>query len=204
MNMNEINNLVDDPGNVAWSVKGIALAFIMGLIMFLGYKLVIVDEISEVETVELKEQELRKTFETRQKRASQLPQYRTQLEEMQRSFGVLMRQLPSDTEIPGLILDISEKGLSNGLELELFEPTPELLMDFYAEKPIKIIAKGTYHELASFVSDISGLPRIVTIHNIDLLPEKNSKRLRMEAIVKTYRYLDENMDSDTPAGGNAG
>lgn len=212
MNMNDINNLADDPGNVAWSVKALALAVVMGLIMFLGYKLVIVDEISQIETVERKEQELRQTFETRQKRASQLPQYQAQLEEMQRSFGVLMRQLPSDTEIPGLILDISEKGLSNGLELELFEPSPELLMDFYAEKPIKIIAKGTYHELASFVSDISGLPRIVTIHNIDLTPEKDSKRLRMESMVKTYRYLEEEEAAPSPpplndkkkAGGKTG
>ncbi|HRJ51724.1 MAG TPA: type 4a pilus biogenesis protein PilO [Candidatus Thiothrix moscowensis] len=199
MNMNDINSLADDPGNVPWSVKGVALACVMGVILFLGYKLVIVDAMAEVETAERKEQELRQTFETRQKRASQLPQYQTQLEEMQRSFGVLMRQLPSDTEIPGLILDISEKGLSNGLELELFEPGGEILMDFYAEKPIKIIAKGSYHELASFVSDISGLPRIVTIHNIDLTPEKDSKRLRMEASVKTYRYLDES-DKDAEAG----
>ncbi|MBU0654775.1 MAG: type 4a pilus biogenesis protein PilO [Gammaproteobacteria bacterium] len=212
MNMNDINNLADDPGNVAWSVKVLALAVVMGIIMFLGYKLVIVDEISQIETAERKEQELRQTFETRQKRASQLPQYQAQLEEMQRSFGVLMRQLPSDTEIPGLILDISEKGLSNGLELELFEPSPELLMDFYAEKPIKIIAKGTYHELASFVSDISGLPRIVTIHNIDLTPEKDSKRLRMESMVKTYRYLEEEEAAPSPppvndkkkAGGKTG
>ncbi len=199
MNINEINNLVDDPGNVAWSIKAVALAFVMGLIMFLGYKLVILEEISSVETAERKEQELRQTFETRQKRASQLPQYQAQLEEMQRSFGILMRQLPSDTEIPGLILDISEKGLSNGLELELFEPNSEILMDFYAEKPIKIIAKGTYHELASFVSDISGLPRIVTIHNIDLTPDKNSTRLRLEAMVKTYRYLDEDEVAPAPS-----
>ncbi len=93
---------------------------------------------------------------------------------MQRSFSVLLRQLPSDTEIPGLILDISEKGLSNGLELELFEPQSEVQMDFYAEKPIKIIAKGSYRELATFVSDISGLSRIVTINNIDLKPDEKS------------------------------
>ena len=199
MNINDLNNLADDPGNVPWSVKSFAIACVMGFILFLGYKLVITDEISSLESVELKENELRNNFETKQKRASQLPQYQAQLEEMQRSFGVLLRQLPSDTEIPGLILDISEKGLSNGLELELFEPRDETNQEFYAEKPIKIIAKGSYRELATFISDIAGLSRIVTIGEIALKPEEKTARLRMEASIKTYRYLDENSSGDAPA-----
>ena len=96
---------------------------------------------------------------------------------MEHVFGDLLKQLPSNVEIPGLILDISEKGLSNGLELELFEPTGDVLMDFYAEKPIKIIAKGSYRELATFVSDIAGLPRIVTISDITLKPEADTLSL---------------------------
>lgn len=193
MNIQDFNNLTEDPGNVPWPVKITALVFIAAVIIFIGYKLIIVDELNELETVERKEHDLRQTFETRQQRASQLPQYQSQLEEMQRSFGVLLRQLPSDTEIPGLILDISEKGLSNGLELALFEPRPEVSMEFYTEKPIKIIAQGSYRELATFVSDLSGLSRIVTISDIDLKPEDKDKdqRLRMEATVKTYRYLSE-------------
>lgn len=193
MNIQDFNNLTEDPGNVPWPVKITALVFIAAVIIFIGYKLIIVDELNELETVERKEHDLRQTFETRQQRASQLPQYQSQLEEMQRSFGVLLRQLPSDTEIPGLILDISEKGLSNGLELALFEPRPEVSMEFYTEKPIKIIAQGSYRELATFVSDLSGLSRIVTISDIDLKPEDQDKdqRLRMEATVKTYRYLSE-------------
>ena len=193
MNIQDLNNLAEDPGSVPWSVRILALIMVMAFILFLGYKLIIVDELSELEVAERKEQELRQTFETRQKRASQLPQYQTQLEEMQRSFGVLLRQLPSDTEIPGLILDISEKGLSNGLELELFEPRDEINMEFYTEKRSNIIAKGTYRELASFVSDISGLSRIVTINDIDLRPDDKDKEnsLRMQATVKTYRYLSE-------------
>lgn len=202
MNLQELNNLVDDPGSVSWSIKSIAIAFIMGVILFLGYQLVITKEMDELNGLEHKEQELRTDFETKQKRASQLPQYTAQLEEMQRSFGMLLRQLPSDTEIPGLILDISEKGISNGLELELFEPQAEVHMDFYAEKPIKIIAKGSYRELATFVSDISGLPRIVTINNIDLKPEEKGERLRMEAILKTFRYLQDGDNGDTPASPN--
>ncbi|QTR49946.1 type IV pilus inner membrane component PilO [Candidatus Thiothrix anitrata] len=194
MNLNEINSLAEDPASVSWSVKGLALAVLMGVVLFLGYKLVIVNQIEELEVVEQREQELRQTFETRQKRASQLPLYQAQLAEMEHVFGDLLKQLPSNVEIPGLILDISEKGLSNGLELELFEPTADVLMDFYAEKPIKIIAKGSYRELATFVSDIAGLPRIVTISDIMLKPDgENTEKLRMEAMVRTYRYLDDSM-----------
>lgn len=202
MNLHELNNLADDPGSVSWSIKSLALGFIMIIILLLGYQLIIVDELEALANVESKEQQLRTDLETKQKRASQLPQYQAQMEEMQRSFSVLLRQLPSDTEIPGLILDISEKGLSNGLELELFEPQNEVHMEFYAEKPIKIIAKGSYRELATFVSDISGLSRIVTINNIDLKPEEQSGRLRLEATLKTYRYLEDGTEGDTPAKPN--
>ncbi|UOG93940.1 MAG: type 4a pilus biogenesis protein PilO [Candidatus Thiothrix sulfatifontis] len=198
MKLHELNNLADDPGSVSWSIKALALGVIMIVILVLGYQLVIVDELEALANVEAKEQQLRTDLETKQKRASQLPQYQAQMEEMQRSFSVLLRQLPSDTEIPGLILDISEKGLSNGLELELFEPQNEVQMEFYAEKPIKIIAKGSYRELATFVSDISGLSRIVTINNIDLKPEEQSGRLRLEATLKTYRYLEDGAESDAP------
>ncbi len=197
MKLHELNNLADDPGSVSWSIKSMTLAVIMVIILLLGYQLVIVDQLDALAVVESKEKQLRSDLETKQKRASQLPQYQAQLEEMQRSFSILLRQLPSDTEIPGLILDISEKGLSNGLALELFEPQGEVQMEFYAEKPIKIIAKGSYRELATFVSDISGLSRIVTINNIDLKPNDGG-RLRMEATLKTYRYLQDS-SGDTPA-----
>lgn len=214
MNLQEVNNLADDPGSVPWPLKVIVVVALMAVIMFLGYKLVITNSIEELEGLQRKETELRATFETKQKRASQLIAYEKQLEEMQHSFGTLMQQLPSGTEIPALILDISEKGVSNGLEIELFEPLAEVLKEFYAEKPIKLIALGTYQQLATFVSDISGLPRIVTIHNINLLPElsktavpqqsnsieqEGPRRLRMEALIKTYRYLDDNDLKNSPA-----
>lgn len=214
MNLQEVNNLAEDPGSVPWPLKVVVIVALMGLIIFLGYKLVITNSIEELASLESKETELRTTFETKQKRASQLAEYEKQLEEMQHSFGSLMQNLPSGTEIPALILDISEKGVSNGLEIELFEPLAEVPKEFYAEKPIKLIAMGTYQQLATFVSDISGLPRIVTIHNINLIPEasknlgaapknsnsieeEDSRRLRMEALIKTYRYLE---DSDLKAG----
>ncbi|PWR00543.1 hypothetical protein DKW60_01175 [Leucothrix pacifica] len=204
MDLQELNSLIDDPANVSLPVKIIAIVAVCGLVLFMGYKLVIVDKMAELDGHVSKESTLRTTFESKQARANQLPAYRTQLKEMQHSFGSLMKQLPSGTEIPGLILDISEKGLSNGLEIELFQPKPEQQKEFYAEKPIMLKANGTYNQLAAFVSDISGLPRIVTISDIRLAPEKVAKeekkkqvafRLTMEATITTYRYLDENEEA---------
>lgn len=214
MNLQAINNLAEDPGNAPWPVKLVAMLAVMAFILFLGYKFVITDSINTLDAAESKEKELRSTFETKQKRASQLLAYEDQLKEMELSFGNMMQQLPSSTEIPALILDISEKGVSNGLEIELFEPLPEESKEFYAEKPIKLSALGSYKELATFVSDISALPRIVTIHNIQLKPSEgrvsdkvskesfSKKRLRMEAVIKTYRYL-ENSDIKSTRADNS-
>jgi type IV pilus assembly protein PilO len=202
IDLQEINSLIEDPANVSLPIKVGAILALFGLVVFAGYKFIIVDEIAVHEQVVAKEAGLRQTFEKKQARANQLPALRAQLAEMQTSFAALKRQLPSDTEIPGLILDISEKGLTNGLEIDLFEPKPEIHKEFFAEKPITLKAKGTYNELAGFVSDLSGLPRIVTINNIHLTPEKTSNtkgkkknhgssRIILEATIKTYRYLNE-------------
>lgn len=204
----ELNNLLNDPANVSLPIKIGAIAVIFGLTLFAGYKLVIIDQRETLKRAQSEEIEKRSTYEKKQDRANQLPAYKAQLAEMQASFGALKDQLPSDTEIPGLILDISEKGLSNGLEIELFKPKPEIQKEFFAEKPIELKAKGTYEELAGFVSDLSALPRIVTINNIQLEPIKKEKgkkdksnndirsttgvsRISLHAIIKTYRYLNE-------------
>ena len=201
----EINNLLSDPASVSLPIKIGAIVAVFGLALFMGYKMVIVDQMANLERVKSVELEKRRVYEKKQARANQLPAYKAQLAEMQASFGALKDQLPSDTEIPGLILDISEKGLSNGLEIELFKPLPEIHKEFFAEKPIEIRAMGSYDELAGFVSDLSGLPRIVTINNIHLQPEvlkqqgdtgkklKKSgvSRLSLEATIKTFRYLNE-------------
>lgn len=212
----EINNLLSDPANVSLPIKIGAVIIVFALAVFLGYKLVIVDQMATLKTVQAQENEKRRVYEKKQGRANQLPAYKEQLEEMQISFGALKDQLPSDTEIPGLILDISEKGLTNGLEIELFKPESEINKEFFAEKPIKIEAKGTYAELAGFVSDLSALPRIVTINNIQLEPEvvkrelkdiknKNNKtsteaRLSLKATIKTYRYLSEDEENEGENG----
>jgi len=207
--MNEINQLLNDPANVSLPIKVGAVVVVFALTLVAGYKLVIVDQLATQKSVQAIEFEKRKIYEKKQARANQLPAYKTQLAEMQASFGALKDQLPSDTEIPGLILDISEKGLTNGLEIELFKPQPEVHQEFFAEKPIELKAKGTYNQLAGFVSDLSGLPRIVTINDIHLTPEKEVKteegkgkkpgvaRLSLNATIKTFRYLNEE-----DAGGN--
>jgi type IV pilus assembly protein PilO len=206
IDLQELNSLIDDPANVSLPVKVIAILAVCSLVVFMGYKLIIIDKMSELDNRQTQESTLKQTYETKQARANQLPAFRAQLKEMQVSFGSLMKQLPSGTEIPGLILDISEKGLSNGLEIELFQPKPEGQKEFYAEKPIVLKANGTYNQLAAFVSDISGLPRIVTISDIRLSPEKVKDdkkkknapfRLTMEAMITTYRYLDESDEGNS-------
>jgi len=201
IDLQELNSLIDDPANVSLPIKAGAVAAVCGLVLFMGYKLVIVDQLATLKMVEAKEVEKRTAYIKKQRRANQLPAFKTQLEEMQTSFSALKDQLPSDTEIPGLILDISEKGLSNGLEIGLFEPKPEINKEFFAEKPIKLKAKGTYNELAGFVSDLSALPRIVTINNIHLSSvdsdkskkniTKGNQKLVLDATIKTFRYLNE-------------
>lgn len=213
IDMNEINQLLNDPANVSLPIKIGAVVVVFGLTLVAGYKLIIVDQLETQKSVQAIEIDKRTIYESKQRRANQLPAYQTQLAEMQASFGALKDQLPSDTEIPGLILDISEKGLTNGLEIELFKPKLEIHQEFFAEKPIELKAKGTYNQLAGFVSDLSGLPRIVTINDIHLVPEKEVKntegnikrttiaRLSLHATIKTFRYLNED-DANEEAGGN--
>ena len=146
-----------------------------------------------LEQAEAKEIELKATFVAKQKRAANLDAYKVQLKEMEVSFGAMLRQLPSRTEVPSLLVDISQTGLAAGLEERLFQPSSEIKKDFYAELPIKIRLQGSYHELAQFVSGIAALPRIVTLHDVLIQPEKNTggNDLMLDVTAKTYRYLEE-------------
>ena len=129
----------------------------------------------------------------KQRRAANLDAYKAQLKEMEVSFGAMLRQLPSRTEVPSLLVDISQTGLAAGLEERLFQPSSEIKKDFYAELPIKIRLQGSYHDLAQFVSGIAALPRIVTLHDVLIQPEKNTggNKLILDVTAKTYRYLEE-------------
>ena len=154
---------------------------------------IIKDKAPLLERAEQEEQEFKLTFENKQRKAANYDAYRAQLQQIEQSFGTMLRQLPGETEIPSLIVDISQTGLAAGLQEKLFRPEPEIPKDFYAEKPIRIRLSGGYHEIAKFVSGIAGLPRIVTLHNIDITREDNSTfdRLTIEVTAKTYRYLEE-------------
>ena len=142
------------------------------------------------------EQQLRLTFENKQRKAANYDAYKSQLGQIEQSFGTMLRQLPGKTEIPSLIVDISQTGLAAGLQEKLFVPLSEVPRDFYAEKPINIRLTGGYHEIGNFVSGIAALPRIVTLHNINITPETagNFDVLSMEVTAQTYRYLDEEAD----------
>src|SRR5271169_6744700 len=139
------------------------------------------------------ELDLRAQFESKQQRAANLDAYRAQLGEMERSFGAMLRQLPGKTEVPNLLVDISQTGLAAGLQEKLFQPQAEQKKDFYAELPIKIRLTGNYHSFGEFVSGIAALPRIVTLHDIDIKSESKDAydQLSLELTAKTYRYLDE-------------
>ncbi|MCE7903609.1 MAG: pilus assembly protein PilO [Gammaproteobacteria bacterium PRO9] len=147
-----------------------------------------------LEKAQAEERTLKASFEAKQKKAANFTAYKTQLAEIERSFGTMLRQLPGKTEIPNLLVDISQTGLAAGLQEELFQPGDEVRKDFYAEKPIKIRLSGSYHEFGRFVSDIAALPRIVTLHDADIEPRTKDSTfddLTMTVTAKTYRYLDE-------------
>lgn len=141
-----------------------------------------------LEASRLQETDLRRSFETKADKAANLELYKEQLGEMRKRFAALRMQLPSQTEIPGLIVDISQTGLASGLEIDLFKPGGEVNRDFYSEKPITLRVRGTYEELARFVSGVAALPRIVTLQGITIAPV-SSTELAMDATAKTYRYL---------------
>lgn len=147
----------------------------------------------KLQQAEQEEQELRATFDQKQRKAANFDQYKAQLAEMERTFGAMLRQLPGKTEVPSLLVDISQTGLAAGLEEKLFQPSNEVRRDFYAELPIKIRLTGSYHELGTFVSGIAALPRIVTLHDIEMKPEDKDSldQLVLDVTAKTYRYLDE-------------
>jgi len=154
-----------------------------------------------------KETELWSTLETKARKAANLQAYKDQLAEMEKSFGAMLRQLPNKTEVPNLLVDISQAGLAAGLEEKLFEPEGEMRKDFYAELPISIRLAGAYHEMGAFASAVAALPRIVTLHDIEITPDgkdSTSGDLTLNVTAKTYRYLDEEEQAGSAADTAAG
>ncbi|HKT72981.1 MAG TPA: type 4a pilus biogenesis protein PilO [Steroidobacteraceae bacterium] len=183
-----------DPGRWPLAVRAgaVGVVFVV-LAIALFYFFVWDAQRPELQRREDEEQQLRQEFKSKHSKAVNLDVYKHQLADIERSFGALLRQLPGKTEVPNLLVDISQTGLGAGLEEKLFQPQPEQKRDFYAELPIKIRLTGSYHEFGEFVSGIAALPRIVTLHDVEIKSDSKDAydQLSLDLTAKTYRYLDE-------------
>jgi len=186
-----------DPGRWPFAARAIAVAACFVVVAFaLVWFFVWQARMPELQQRETEEQQLRNEFHTKHAKAVNLAVYKQQLTDIEKSFGALLRQLPSRTEVPNLLVDISQTGLAAALEEKLFQPGQEVKKDFYAELPIHIQLTGSYHEFGAFVSGIAALPRIVTLHDIQITPISKDKsapfdQLQLDLTAKTYRYLDD-------------
>ena len=188
---------VNDVGRWPFVFRAAVIGIVFVAVLGMGiYWFIIEDKAPQLKRVQDEEQTLRVSFENKQKKAANYDAYKAQLAQMEQSFGAMLRQLPGETEIPSLIVDISQTGLAAGLQEKLFQPQAEIPKDFYAEKPITISLSGGYHEIANFVSGVAALPRIVTLHDITISPDSDDSydSLTMQVTAKTYRYLEEEAD----------
>lgn len=196
--IDELKSLdANDVGRWPFAFRAGVIAIVFVLVLGLGvYWTIIEDKAPQLKRVQDEEQTLRITFENKQRKAANYDAYKAQLAQMEQSFGTMLRQLPGKTEIPSLIVDISQTGLAAGLKEKLFQPQGEITRDFYAEKPITISLSGGYHEIANFVSGIASLPRIVTLHDINITPDdpNDYDSLTLQVTAKTYRYLEDEAD----------
>jgi len=182
---------LDNIGSWPMPIKVAAWALTFIVVMALGYAYSISEMREQLAQVESKEADLRKEFEDKAFKAANLDALRAQMKEMEESFGALVSQLPSDTEVPGLLEAITNKGVESGLEIKSIKLQPEQAKEFYIELPINIEVSGTYHDFGTFVSGIAGLPRIVTLHDFNIKPVKSPTDLKMSIVAKTYRYLGD-------------
>jgi type IV pilus assembly protein PilO len=200
MDLRELNNLdVNNIGDWPMAIKAVAILIGCIGVGVAAYYFDTQAQLERLDSARAQELVLRKDFETKQRKAANLNAYRQQLEEMKESFGAMLRQLPDKTEVAALLVDVSQTGLAAGLEFELFQPQGEQSKDFYAELPIAIRVTGHYHEFGRFISGLAALPRIVTIHDVNMTNTGGDSgdsgaqgaKLSLQATVKTYRYLDE-------------
>ena len=197
MNLTFLEELRDldprDPGRWPFAARAAAVgaAFLL-ILLLLNYFFVWQDVRPELQQKEAEEVSLKQEFVAKHAKAVNLAVYKQQLKDLQRSFGALLRQLPGKTQVPNLLVDISQTALSAGLTQKLFQPEPEQDEEFYAVLPIKMVLTGSYHQFGQFVSGIAGLPRIVTLHDIHIQPttDKAFDQLSLTLTAKTYRYLD--------------
>lgn len=191
MTLDDLNNLnLKDIANWPILPKALAMLVVFTGILFAGYWFEWSAQLAELDTAQQTEAKLRETFLNKKKQAINLDTYKRQLKEIEQSFGALLKQLPNKSEMDALLTDINQAGLGRGLQFDLFKPAPnETPSEFYAELPITIRLTGSYHDLGAFASDVSQLSRIVTLNDLSITAGKDN--LVMDAIAKTYRYLDE-------------
>mgnify|MGYP001186549227 CR=1 FL=1 len=183
---------LDNVGSWPIAIKISAWVLLLALVLVGGFYYHIDDLQLELAAAEEKELDLKKDFETKAFQAANLDAYRQQMVEMEESFGALVSQLPSETEVPGLLEDITNKGLLNGLDIAVIDLQSEKESEFYIELPIEIVASGSYHDLGAFISAMAGLPRIVTLHDFQIDTSSDNRHfLDIEILAKTYRYKDD-------------
>jgi len=187
----DLNNLGSWPA----AIKVIACFLLLIVVLALGYNFHLKDLEADLDQRHAEEETLKQQFSTKAFQAANLEAYKDQMKEMETSFGALLRQLPSDTEVPGLLEDITRTGLGSGLEFEQIKLLPEVTQQFYIELPIQISVLGRYEDLATFASGVASLPRIVTLHDFEMIPVEGdgASRLRMSVLAKTYRYNDKGL-----------
>ena len=194
MKLDDFNNIdFKNAGSLPMPVKLVLLSFLFVILLGLGYWFLWQDQITDFDQAKSKEQELRQVFLTKKAQAIKVDAYKQQMIDIEKTFGALLKQLPDKSQMDGLLTDINQAGLGRGLEFDLFKPGQESVADFYAEMPIQIKIKGNYHDIGAFATDISKLSRIVTLNDMVIAPlNKDSKDsiLTLDAVAKTYRYLD--------------
>lgn len=191
MKLEDFNNIdLKNAGSLPLPVKAVLLGVLALLIIVAGYWFLWSPALDELDQSKAKEEELRQVFLTKKSQAVKIEAYREQMVEIEKTFGALLKQLPDKSEMDGLLSDVNQAGLGRGLEFDLFKPGQEVIADFYAEMPIQIKVQGNYHDLGAFATDVSKLPRIVTLNNLTIQPGGKDGRLVMDAVAKTYRYLD--------------
>ncbi len=206
MNLNELD--FQNIGSWPLAARLVAAILVFAAVLGAGYYFFTQDSIVKLKKTEAQEIPLKNEFKKKQEKASSLEAYRTQMVEMEQRFGSMLRQLPQKAEVADLLIEISQTGLSNNLEFSLFKPSGEIRKEFYAELPVNINVTGTYHDFGGFATGIAALARIVTIHDVSMIPVKGKgkssdseqemdKKLSITLVAKTYRYLDQDEISST-------
>lgn len=189
----ELSNIdINDISSWTRRVKLVMTGLLCVVLIAAGYYFIIKEQIVDLQVVERKEPQLKSTYLEKKALAINLEAYKQQMVEAEEIFGVLLRQLPNESEIPDLLIDMTQVGLSRGLQFEQIKPGNTIEKDFYAEKLVNIKANGEYHQIASFISDVAALPRIINVANFKLTRRSpGSTNLRLDAVTKTYHYLDD-------------